>query len=136
MGCQLNRLEQLTHNHQALGSSPEQPTTKEKELLMLSNFVLHVDIEFLEEIAMKAQVYTEEDNDMAQVLFGDLYNDNRFYIFSLNPDNYSPLKTLRSILKNSGYMISVWQQLIILIICLWFMEKTISLQNSMIKEQI
>ena len=57
---------------------------------MISNFVLHVDIEFLEEIAMEAQVYTEEDNDMAQVLFGDLYNDNRFYIFSLNPDNYSP----------------------------------------------
>lgn len=38
---------------------------------MISNFVLHVDIEFLEEIAMEAQVYTEEDNDMAQVLFGD-----------------------------------------------------------------
>lgn len=57
---------------------------------MKSNFVLHVDIEFLEEIAIEAQVYTEEDNDMAQVLFGDLYNDNRFYIFSLSPDNYSP----------------------------------------------
>ena len=57
---------------------------------MISIFVLHVDIEFLEEIAMEAQVYTEEDNDMAQVLFGDLYNDNIFYIFSLNPDDYSP----------------------------------------------
>lgn len=57
---------------------------------MKSNFVLHVDIEFLEEIAMEAQVYTEEDNDMAQVLFGDWYSDNSFHIFSLNPENYSP----------------------------------------------
>ena len=57
---------------------------------MKSNFVLHVDIEFLEEIAMEAQVYTEEDNDMAQVLFGDWDRANRFNIFSLNPDDYSP----------------------------------------------
>ena len=57
---------------------------------MKSNFVLHVDIEFLEEIAMEAQVYTEEDNDMAQVLFGDWYSDNSFHILSLNPDDYSP----------------------------------------------
>ena len=57
---------------------------------MKSNFVLHVDIEFLEEIAMEAQVYTEEDNDMAEVLFGDWDRANRFNIFSLNPDDYSP----------------------------------------------
>ena len=58
---------------------------------MKSNFVLHVDIEFLEEIAMEAQVYTEEDNDMAQVLFGDsCYYDSRFYTFSLKPEDYSP----------------------------------------------
>ena len=57
---------------------------------MISNFVLHVDIEFLEEIAMEAQVYTEEDNDMAQVLFFFFYSDSRFHILFLIPDDYSP----------------------------------------------
>lgn len=57
---------------------------------MISDFAFHVDIEFLEGIAMEAQVYTEEDNDLAEVLFGEWYSDKRFHIFSLNPDDYSP----------------------------------------------
>ncbi len=57
---------------------------------MISNLIFHVDIEFLEEIAMKAQVYTYEDKDMASLLFGDWYGDESFHIFSLNREDYYP----------------------------------------------